>query len=384
MKIGWLCLSGISESETFLSDTLDQLAQVGYVVAVSGVSSGLKADEKNHHYIPFNEHRLTLWHTLRRKLSGRNIHRAEVQARCLKMTQAVWDEFKPDVFWVEFGTTAVVAKRVLLGSGKPYFIAVHGYDITTEFKDEDYRAQFVALANDPNCRGVVCASHYTKRLCVLAGVESGKCRVIRLGLDGDLIKRDETIEKTEHASFVHFGRLTEKKHPIATLEAFKLVAAEIPEATLTFIGDGPLKSELLQRIEGSAVKDRVRCLGAMERAEALKEVQRHWVFVQHSVTAKSGDQEGFALSPAEAALMEMPVVSTRHNGIPEHAIDGKTGFLVNEFDFESMAERMVELARDESLRVKFGQYGRTNVMKICSQEHRLKQLEKLITAEVCR
>lgn len=83
------------------------------------------------------------------------------------------------------------------------------------------------------------------------------CQVIRLGLRADLIKRDETIEKTAHASFVHFGRLTEKKHPIATLEAFKLVEAEIPEDIMTFIGDGPLKSELLERIEGSAVKDRV-------------------------------------------------------------------------------------------------------------------------------
>ena len=382
MKIGWLCLSGIIESETFLSDTLDQLSQVGEVRAVSGVSSGLKSGEKNHHYIPFNEHRLTLWHTLRKKLTGLNVHRAEVQARCLKMTQAVWEEFKPDVFWVEFATTAVAAKQVLRSSGKPYFIAVHGYDITTEFKDEDYRSQLVALANAPNCRGVVCASHYTKRLCVLAGVDSGKCQVIRLGLDGDLIKRDETIEKTAHPSFVHFGRLTEKKHPVATLEAFKLVAAEIPEATLTFIGDGPLKSELFERIERSAVKDRVRCLGAMERAEALKEVQGHWVFVQHSVTAKSGDQEGFALSPAEAALMEMPVVSTRHNGIPEHVIDGETGFLVNEFDYETMAEWMLQLARKASLRTTFGQNGRRNVMKICSHEFRLMQLEELIKAQI--
>jgi len=378
MKIGWLCLSGIIESETFLSDTLDQLAQVGEVVAVSGVRSGLKSGQKNHHYIPFNEHRLTLWHTLRRKLSGRNIHRAEVQTRCLKMTQAVWEEFKPDVFWVEFGTTAVAAKQMLMASGKPYFITVHGYDITTEFKDEDYRSQLVALANAPNCRGVVCASHYTKRLCVLAGVDSGKCHVIRLGLNGDLIKRDETIEKTVHPSFVHFGRLTEKKHPIATLEAFKLVTAEIPEATLTFIGDGPLKSELLERIERSAVKDKVRCLGAMERAEALKEVQRHWVFVQHSVTAKSGDQEGFALSPAEAALMEMPVISTWHNGIPEHVIDGQTGFLVNEFDYETMAERMLELARDAALRKEMGLAGRVNVITLCDAKQRRELIGSLI------
>lgn len=380
MKIGWMCLSGIGESETFLSDTLDQLAQVSEVVAISGVSSGLKAGQKNHHYIPFNEHRLTLWHTFRRKLTGRNVHREEVQTRCLKMTQTVWDEFNPDLFWVEFGTTAVVAKQMLLKRGKPYFIAVHGYDITTEFKDANYRSQFVALANDRNCLGVVCASHHTKRLCVLAGVDAVKCQVIRLRLDGDLIKRDETIEKTTHPSFVHFGRLTEKKNPIATFEAFKLVASKLPEATLTFIGDGPLKSELLDRIESSVVKNRVRYLGAINQVEALREVQRHWVFVQHSVTATSGDQEGFALSPAEAALMEMPVVSTRHNGIPEHVMDSETGFLVNEFDYESMAERMLELAGDKDLCVRMGAAGRLNILSICSPALRLVEMRALLRA----
>lgn len=118
----------------------------------------------------------------------------------------------------------------------------------------------------------------------------------------------------------------------------------------------------------------------MERAEALKEVQPHWVFVQHSVTAKSGDQEGFALSPAEAALMETPVVSTWCNGIPEHVIDGETGFLVNEFDYETMAERMLELARDEGLRAQMGAAGKGNVQDLCNPVMRLDALSALIRA----
>ena len=177
MRIGWICLSGIRVSESFLHNTLDVLGEIGEVCAVSGVSDGERKSSRKHHYIPFAEHPLTLIHTLRRKLTGRNIHREQVQARCRKMTQAVWDDFNPDVFWIEFGTSAVAAKQMLERAKKPYCIAVHGYDITTEFKDEDYRRQWVELVNHDLCIAVVCASHYTKRLCVLAGAEEQKSLV---------------------------------------------------------------------------------------------------------------------------------------------------------------------------------------------------------------
>ena len=378
MKIGWICLSGIGPSESFLVDTLHQLENIGQVIGVSGVSTGARAASANHRYIPFNEHPLTVWHTLGRKLTGRNKYREQLQARCLKMSRDVWAENEPDVFWVEFGTTAVVAKDLLKEQNKPFFIAVHGYDITTEFKDEEYQAQFIDLANHHQCQGIVCASHYTRRLCILAGVQAEKCKVVRLALDGERIKRDVNIKKTQQPSFVHFGRLTEKKHPIATFEAFRQVAQSLPNASLTFIGEGPLRSELERRIAESGLGEQVQCSGVMEQAKALAEVQRHWVFVQHSVTSKSGDQEGFALSPAEAALMEMPVVSTMHNGIPEHVIDGKTGYLVNEFDYETMADRMIELASNSDLRTEMGDAGRANVLVLCDPESRLQALRELL------
>lgn len=377
MKIGWICLSGIGESETFLSNNLNQLSEIGEVMAISGVSRGSREEHRNHRYIPFNEHKLTYWHTFRKKLLGRNVHREEVQARCLKMTRDVWVKYEPEFFWVEFGTTAVIASSMLQEQNKPFYVAVHGYDITTEFKDEAYQAQFIDLANHHQCKAIVCASHYTRRLCILAGVQAEKCKVVRLSIDGERIKRNGDIKKTQQPSFVHFGRLTEKKHPIATFEAFRKVTQSIPNASLTFIGDGPLRSELERRIAESGLDEKVQCLGVMEQSEALKEVQRHWVFVQHSVTAKSGDQEGFALSPAEAALMEMPVVSTLHNGIPEHVIDGETGYLVNEFDYETMAERMIQLAKNSDLRIEMGEAGRANVRVLCNLENRVQALRAL-------
>ena len=376
MNIGWICLSGIGKSETFLTDTLKSLRSFANVRAVSGVSEGKCKIDSDHFYLPFAEHRLTLRHTLQNKLTGKNVHRSEIQKRCLRMAAPIFEAFQPEVYWVEFGTTAVAARLLLERAGKPFFIAVHGYDITTELKDLDYKQELVSLINSKLCAGVVCASHFTKRLCVLAGVAPEKMHVIRLGLDGDKIK-PSGVAKTEVPSFVHFGRLVEKKNPLATLEAFRMVQRQLPEAQMTFIGDGPLRKELQERVEQYGLERSVKLMRALGRDEALAIIESHWVFVQHSVTAKSGDQEGFALSPAEAALLQLPVVSTLHNGIPEHVLDGETGFLVPEFNYEDMAVRMVELAESEKLRGEFGSAGRSNVLTVCDPEKRMEDLQQL-------
>ena len=376
MNIGWICLSGIGKSETFLIDTLESLRSFANVRAVSGVSEGQSKNNPHHFYVPFAEYELTLRHTLQKKLTGKNAHRREVQKRCLRMAGPIFEAFHPDVFWVEFGTTAVATRHLLERAGKPFFIAVHGYDITTEFNDLDYKQELVSLMNSDLCAGVVCASHFTKRLCVLAGVASEKIHVIRLGLDSEKIK-PSGVAKTQSPSYIHFGRLVEKKNPLATFEAFRLVQRQLPEAQMTFIGDGPLREDLQNRVKQYGLERSVKLVGALGRDEALAIVESHWVFVQHSVTAKSGDQEGFALSPAEAALLELPVVSTLHNGIPEHVRHSETGFLVPEFNYEEMAARMVELAESEKLRGEFGSAGRSNVLSMCDPERRMKDLQQL-------
>ena len=76
--------------------------------------------------------------------------------------------------------------------------------------------------------------------------------------------------------------------------------------------------------------------------------------------------------------MGMPVVSTYHNGIPEHVMDGVSGFLVREHDFESMAERMIRLIEDPQLRKEMGQRGRENILAMCDPERRRHAILDLI------
>ena len=377
MKIYWVGNTSIPLSETFVIDTLQRLKNIGEVEGLCGMKPSSAVD------IPFFVEKFSnpkerLHEKLVRKLIGRNVYYRRIDRAFGRRTKGLFNGESDAIVYLEFGSTAALLSESMMASELKYYVAVHGIDLTAMMQIEEYRTRFVQACVHPNCGGVICASQHTKRLAILAGIPQQKCHVIRYALDGVALCRNSDIVKTEQPSFVHLGRLTEKKHPLATLEAFRLLIAKVPNATLTFIGEGPMKHELEKRIAANCLSDSVSVKGAMPHAEAMRYVQSQWVFVQHSVTARNGDQEGFAISPAEAALMELPVVSTIHNGIPEHVIDGETGFLVPEYDYHSMAAKMKVLAESPSLRERFGKNGRKNIIQLCSPETRDVELKRLL------
>ena len=373
MRSLWLCNSGVGMSETFLEASVNLISDMSEATVVCG-SPALGEINPRVHYGHFANRPQRLHHTLVRKLTGVDVRLGAQRRQCEKEVLAALHGQDLDFIWIEFATTAWLATKLLDKLDVPYFINVHGYDISRAFASNAYRQGFVELANQS--AGVVCSSHHTRMLCQIAGVEKSRLHVVRLGIDS--AQFPDLEQKTSYPSFVHFGRLTGKKGPLISLEAFAIVHAKHPDARMTFVGSGPLKDELEQRIMGLRLMRAVSVIDGMPWFEGLKEVSAHWVFCQHSITHIDGDQEGFALSPAEAAIMGMPVVSTYHNGIPEHVMDGVSGFLVREHDLEAMADRMIRLIENPEMRVEMGAKGRDNILTMCDPAKRKRIIKEVI------
>ena len=58
-------------------------------------------------------------------------------------------------------------------------------------------------------------------------------------------------------------------------------------------------------------------LGAQPHNVIQDEMRKARGFVQHSIEAPSGDSEGMPVSIIEAGVSGLPVVATRHAGIPD-------------------------------------------------------------------
>ncbi len=69
--------------------------------------------------------------------------------------------------------------------------------------------------------------------------------------------------------------------------------------------------------------------------------------------------EGLPRVLVEAALTGVPIVASNVDGVPEITQDGENGFLVAPGETNAMADRIVYLLRDQTLRTTMGQRGRT-------------------------
>ena len=107
-------------------------------------------------------------------------------------------------------------------------------------------------------------------------------------------------------------------------------------------------------------------------------------FVQHSMTAPGGDSEGTPVAILEASAAGLPVVSTRHAGIPDVVVEGTTGFLVDEGDTDGMARHLVALADDPGLADELGRNAAQHVRQHFTVTHSIGRLARVLEAAAAR
>ena len=79
--------------------------------------------------------------------------------------------------------------------------------------------------------------------------------------------------------------------------------------------------------------------GAGTSVDADTSSREAHLYIQPSITAESGDQEGIPVSLMEAMASRDPGRQHAPFGIPELVIDGQTGLLTVEHDAESTGRR---------------------------------------------
>jgi colanic acid/amylovoran biosynthesis glycosyltransferase len=174
------------------------------------------------------------------------------------------------------------------------------------------------------------------------------------------------------------GRFTEKKGPFLTLLAFARAHRELPDLSLTMVGDGPLlqPSRLLARALG--IEDAVCFEGVKAPLEVAALLRTARAFVQHSMVAGDGDSEGTPVAVLEAGAAGLPVIATFHAGIPDVIEHEETGLLVQEGDVEGMAAHMVRLGREPETAQRMGAKGRARVATGFSLERNLEGLRDVL------
>jgi colanic acid/amylovoran biosynthesis glycosyltransferase len=257
--------------------------------------------------------------------------------------------------------------------GVKFFIHAHGNDISHCLKDPYWRQEYLTY-ND--CAGVVTMSCATRDRLIDIGIEPSKIHVIPYGVD--LCEPPSKRPSRNPVRCIAVGRMAGKKAPILLLDSFRRLAKKVPNVRLDHIGEGPLLASAKHFLQAFEL-DNVKLHGGRPHEYALDLMSRSEIFVQHSITDPvTGDEEGLPVAILEAMAHGLPVVSTRHAGIPEAVVHGITGYLVDEGDTKGMAERIEELAVDSELRQKMGDAGRQRIKESFSWQRERSDLLTLL------
>lgn len=268
----------------------------------------------------------------------------------------------------EYGQVGVAVAPAAAMAGCRLFVHFHGHDATSYLQRAGVRDRYAALF--AQAEGLFTPSRYIAERLAAIGAPRDRITVSPCGVDPTRFPPGQP----EPGRLLSVGRFVEKKSPLSTLRAFRLARTEAPGLRLDMVGDGPLLEEARAFVAGAGLTGAVTLHGAQPHEVVQRLMAGAAMFLQHSVTASTGDCEGLPVAVLEAMSAALPVVSTWHSGIPEAVVQGETGLLVPEYDAEGMAAAILALHRDATRAAAMGAAGRQRVLDRFTQDHTVANL----------
>ena len=246
---------------------------------------------------------------------------------------------------------AAIATRIATSTSPVTMsMTVHGPD---EFYDVTAYALAAKVAAS---RFVVCISFFAQSQMMKSTGEWEKFEIGRLGVDAELFAARGVRAADGVFRVLCVGRLVAAKGQRILIEAVEMLRREGRSVELDLVGDGPDRAMLEAFVHTRGLGAGVRFAGAVGQ-DRIRDF-----YGAADCFAMASFAEGIPVVLMEAMAMEIPVVATGINGIPELVRDGVDGVLVAPSDVLGMADALARLMDDEALRVRLGAAGRVKVL----------------------
>jgi glycogen(starch) synthase len=276
------------------------------------------------------------------------------------------------------------------GIKKPFVHTIHGvladeYEQARENRYQSFRGrianyfmhQLAKLEEETAKKAtlIVTISKYSlEKIQKYYAVDEAKVRIVPNGVDPEkfkpfedqaAVKRQFGLENEPCVLFV--GSLIPRKGLPFLVEAAKKIVKEYRETKFLIVGEGPLRNQLLKKLEVANLSGNFTFLGN------VKEDVLPAVYNCADVFALPSIQEGQGIVLLEAQASAKPIVAFEVGGVNEAVCNGETGVLVKRGSTDKFADAVMKLLSDKALREKMGANGRRFVAEnftwdICAQK----------------
>jgi len=281
---------------------------------------------------------------------------------------------QPALVHVYYGHKAVGFLPMLQEWAGPWIVSFHGVDVAKDIDKPEHLAQLRQV--------------FASAQLVLARSQSLLNRLSELGCPEDKLRLNRTpipfdsvpssvrqLPTNDEWVFVQACRLIAKKGILTTLKALQQVVKTHPHIKYILCGEGPMVDKIRQEITARGLDKNVVLRGWLDQRSLLAQYEKAHAFFHPSELTQGQDQEGIPNSMLEAMATGLPVVATRHGGIPEAVTHDFDGLLVGERSPNELATAILRLIEEPGLLSKLSCNAATSVREQFGAPSQIARLE---------
>ena len=253
---------------------------------------------------------------------------------------------------IPHASAAYMAKKILEQKNItiPVITTLHGTDITLVGKDKTYAPVVTFSINESDA--ITAVSDNLRAETYKSFKITKEIEVIYNFVDVTRFSKKpidafkQVIAPGGEKVLVHASNFRKVKRVNDVVRIFANVRKAMP-AKLLMVGDGPERPAMEDLARELNVFDDVRFLGKQDQMEEI--------LVVSDLFLLPSEYESFGLAALEAMAASVPVISSNAGGLPEINIHGKTGFMADVGDVETMSRCAIELLGDDEQLSQFKQ-----------------------------
>ncbi len=208
----------------------------------------------------------------------------------------------------------------------------------------------------------VVISQYLKRYLINQGISENKISVIpngvglnnyQLPVSSYQLKEKLSISPQDKV-IITVSRLVEKNGVADLIDAVHVLNAgsEFKNYKLIVVGGGPLEKSLRSKIKNLKLEQNVTMVGEVAPKELPSWLVRADIFVRPSLS------EGLGTAFLEAMAAGLAIIGTPVGGIPDFLKDRETGLFCQPKNPKDIADKIMEIVKNQDLRQKLVKNGR--------------------------
>jgi N-acetyl-alpha-D-glucosaminyl L-malate synthase BshA len=249
---------------------------------------------------------------------------------------------------IPHSVSALLAKQMLAAAPKPrklpFVTTLHGTDITLVGQDPSYLP--ITRYSIEQSDGVTAISEYLRERTLREFEIKNHIQVIYNFVNCDLYVRDAEAaqRRLKYAPkgeriLMHLSNFRPVKRLTDVIEIFDRVHKKIP-SKLLLIGDGPDRPAAERLANKKGIQRDVIFMGKQDNV--------HRKLALADVMLMPSELESFGLAALEGMACKVVPIATNVGGVPEVIEHGKSGYLADVGDVESMSRYAIDLLGDES------------------------------------